>query len=76
MSSATVAIVTLTIGTIVFLIGIWGQIRLRSGKPLAPAGDRKSFNLVVTVGSIVIGLWLLIISAVHLLHLHHPAIHS
>jgi hypothetical protein len=76
MSSANVAIVTLTIGTIVFLIGIWGQIRLRSGKPLAHPGDRKSFKLVITLGSIVIGLWLLIFSAVQFLHLHHPAIHS
>ncbi len=70
------AILTLIIGIVLFGIGIGGHTLTRSKKPVAHPGDRRSFNLVVTVGSIVIGAWLLIISAVHLLHLHHPSLHS
>jgi hypothetical protein len=66
------AIVTLIIGILLFGIGIGGHALTRSRKPDAHPGDRRSFRLVVTIGSIVIGAWLLIISAVHLLHLHHP----
>jgi uncharacterized membrane protein len=64
------AIVTLILGIVLFGIGITGQTLTRQKKPVAHAGDRKSLNLVVTVASIVIGAWLLILSAVHFLHLH------
>ena len=70
------AVLTLIIGIILFGIGIAGQSMTRSKKPAAHAGDRHGFRVVVTVGSIVIGAWLLILSAVHFLHLHHPVTHS
>ena len=70
------AILTLIIGIVLFGIGVAGQSLTRSKKPVAHPGDRRGLNVVVTVGSIVIGAWLLIISAVHLLHLHHVSLHS
>ncbi len=70
------AIATLIIGIVLFGIGIAGQSMTRSRKPVAHPGDRRGFQVVVTVGSIVVGAWLLIISAVHLLHAHHITTHS
>jgi transcriptional regulator GlxA family with amidase domain len=70
------AIITLIIGIVLLAIGFTGQTLTRSKKPAAHPGDRRSFRLVITVGSIVIGAWLLIISAVQLLHAHQAALHS
>jgi hypothetical protein len=64
------AILTLAIGVIIFGIGIAGQaFGVRKSRPLNP-GDRHGGRIVVTVGSIVVGGWLLIYSTVHLLHSH------
>jgi hypothetical protein len=70
------AIVTLIVGIVLFGIGIAGQTITRSKKPVAHKQDRLGFQLVVTIGSLVVGAWLLIISTVHLLHAHHMALHS
>ena len=70
------AIVTLIIGIVLFGIGVAGQTMTRSKKPAAHEDDRKGFQIVVTIGSLVVGAWLLIISTVHLLHAHHPGLHS
>lgn len=70
------AILTLVVGVILLVVGIAGQSITRSKKPVAHPGDRHGLKVVVTVGSIVIGAWLLIISAVHLLHVHHISTHS
>ncbi len=70
------AILTLIIGIVLFGIGVAGQSMTRAKKPVAHAGDRRGLNVVVTMASIVIGAWLLIISAVHLLHMHHVSLHS
>jgi hypothetical protein len=64
------AILTLAIGFIIFGIGIAGQIYgVRKTREFS-AGDRRGGRIVVTVGSIVVGGWLLIYSTVHLLHSH------
>ncbi len=70
------AIVTLIIGILLFVIGVAGQSMTRARKPLAHHQDRHGFRLVVTIGSLVVGAWLLIISTVHLLHMHHVTLHS
>ncbi len=70
------AILTLIIGIVLFGIGIAGQTLTRSKKPAAHPGDRHGFRVVVTMASIVVGAWLLIISAVHLLHGHRVTLHS
>ncbi len=75
-SVAIMAIITLVISIVLLAIGFTGQALTRSKKALAHPGDRKSYRLVLTVGSIVIGAWLLIISAVQLLHAHQAALHS
>jgi hypothetical protein len=68
--------VTLVIGIVLLAIGFTGQTLTRSSRPAAHPGDRRSFRLVLTVGSIVVGAWLLIFSAVQLLHAHQAALHS
>ena len=70
------AIATLILGILLFAVGVFGQSMTRSKKPAAHPSDRRGFTLVVTIGSIVVGAWLLIISTVHLLHLHHVSMHS
>ena len=65
------AIITLIIGIVLFIVGVAGQTMSRTKKPAAHPGDRRGFNIILTVGSIVIGAWLLIISTVQLLHAHH-----
>ncbi|HEY0784654.1 MAG TPA: hypothetical protein VGD62_02215 [Acidobacteriaceae bacterium] len=70
------AIATLIVGILLFAVGVVGQSLTRAKKPVAHHHDRRGFTLIVTIGSIVLGAWLLIISTVHLLHLHHKALHS
>jgi hypothetical protein len=52
------------------LIGIGGQIGIRKTSTLAP-GDRRIRNVIFTVGSLVIGLWIVAFSAARFLHHHH-----
>ncbi|GGH13128.1 hypothetical protein [Silvibacterium dinghuense] len=62
---------TLIIGGIILLAGLVGQyVFLRHRDPRHPH-DRQARRLVVTIGSAVVGLWLVAFSAVQLLHLHH-----
>jgi hypothetical protein len=74
------AIATLIVGVIIFLVGIGGQIMVgRRFAQTSAAGDRRSVRIVVLLAAIVIGLWLVIASGVHLLHAHataHPAVES
>lgn len=61
---------TLFIGGIVLLAGICGQcFGIRRKAPGHPA-DRRVGKMVVTIGSTVVGLWLVAFSVVHLIHLH------
>src|SRR5579875_2702190 len=75
LKEAAMATATLVIGVLLFAIGIIGQLRTQPRKQRAHPGDRNRFISVVTIGSIVVGFWLLAISAVHILHNHHHALH-
>ena len=61
---------TLIIGGTILVIGLLGQnFGIRRGKRGHPV-DRRTGRLVVTIGSTVVGLWIVFFSVVHLLHLH------
>ena len=72
------ATVVLIVGLVVFGAGIAGQIGLWREKARAqgPGGDRHGARIVVTVITVVIGAWLVIASAVRLLHSHSEAQHQ
>lgn len=62
---------TLILGALLMAIGIGGQIfGIRKSSTLAPH-DRPARRWILTVGSLVIGLWIVAISAAHYLHHHH-----
>jgi hypothetical protein len=62
---------TLILGALLMAIGIGGQIfGTRKSSTLAPH-DRPVRRWILTVGSLVIGLWIVAISAAHYLHHHH-----
>ncbi|HVT97254.1 MAG TPA: hypothetical protein VHE33_07075 [Acidobacteriaceae bacterium] len=62
---------TLILGVLLMAIGIGGQIfGTRKSATLAPH-DRPARRWIITVGSLVIGLWIVAISAAHYLHHHH-----
>jgi hypothetical protein len=61
---------TLIFGGAILLTGLLGQIfGIRRGRPAHPH-DRLARTLVLTVGSAVVGLWLIAFSVAQLLHLH------
>jgi hypothetical protein len=62
---------TLIFGGAILIIGLIGQVfGIRRGTPAHPH-DRKIRRIVLTVGSVVVGLWLVAFSAARLLHLQH-----
>lgn len=63
---------TLIIGGSVLVAGLCGQcfgIRLGRSNPAHPH-DTHIAKIVIAIGSTVVGLWIVIFSAVHLLHTH------
>lgn len=61
---------TLALGALLIAIGVGGQIfGIRKTHKLAHY-DRPVRKWIVTVGSLVIGLWIVAFSAAHVLHLH------
>jgi hypothetical protein len=60
---------TLIIGAILLGIGITGQVFGTSKVRISHPHDRRARRWVMTVGSVVIGLWLVAFSAAHLIHL-------
>jgi hypothetical protein len=62
---------TLIFGGVILLIGLFGQVFGIRHKPATHPQDRTAGRLVITIGSAVVGLWLVAFSAVRLLHLHH-----
>jgi hypothetical protein len=61
---------TLSIGGIILLAGLWGQFfGMRRRTPANPA-DKRVGKMVMSIGSAVVGLWLVAFSVVHLIHLH------
>lgn len=62
---------TLILGAVLMAIGLAGQIfGVRKSSTLAPQ-DRQTRNWIFTVGSLVVGLWIIAFSAAHYLHYHH-----
>ena len=68
--SLALAVAVLVIGGVLFFVGIAGQFRLgkRRRQGVAHTQDRAGARIVLTLGSIVIGLWLIIASAAGILH--------
>jgi hypothetical protein len=63
--------ITLVLGVLLMAIGIGGQMfGIRKTSTLA-AHDRPARKWIITVGSLVVGLWIAAFSAAHMLHLHH-----
>ncbi len=61
---------TLIVGGVILLIGLLGQrFATWHENPTHPA-DRRVGKIVLTIGSTVVGLWLVAFSVVHLLHMH------
>lgn len=64
------ALLTLILGGLVLIVGLYGQFfGIRYGNPTHP-NDRRTGRLVLTIGSTVVGLWLVAFSVAHLLRLH------
>ncbi|HEX4310011.1 MAG TPA: hypothetical protein VHZ25_08275 [Acidobacteriaceae bacterium] len=62
---------TLILGVLLMAIGLAGQVfGIRKSSTLAPQ-DRHTRNWIFTVGTVVIGLWVVAFSAAHFLHHHH-----
>jgi hypothetical protein len=62
---------TFSIGVVLMAIGLGGQVfGIRKTSRLADH-DRPVRKWILTVGSLVIGLWVIAFSAAHYLHYHH-----
>jgi len=61
---------TLCIGGIVLLAGLCGQCFGIKRKAPGHPSDKFVGKMVLTIGSTVVGLWLVAFSVVHLIHLH------
>jgi hypothetical protein len=61
---------TLSIGGIILLIGICGQCFGTQRRTPAHPADKRVGKMVMSIGSAVVGLWLVAFSVVHLIHLH------
>jgi len=62
------ALFTVIFGGIILIVGLLGQIfGLRKGRSSHPE-DRRMGRLVFTVGSVVVGLWIIAFVTARLLH--------
>jgi hypothetical protein len=60
---------TLIIGGVILVIGVLGQFYGVRRGPRAHPDDRRMGRIVLTVGSTVVGLWILFIAVAHLMRL-------
>lgn len=65
--------ILLSVGLILFGIGIGAQVRGRAKARESPADDSRARRWVVTVGTVVVGAWLVALSATHLIFLIYAA---
>lgn len=63
----------LALGIVLFGAGVVGQIRGRAKAKTFHPDDLRARRWVVTVGSIVVGAWLVALSAAHLLYVMEVA---
>lgn len=62
---------TLILGALLMIVGLGGQtFGLRKTSRLG-AEDHPARKWIITVGSLVVGLWIVAYSAAHVLHHHH-----
>jgi len=62
---------TLILGVLLMGIGIGGQIFGTHKSSTLAHHDRPARRWILTVGSLVVGLWIVAFSAAHYLHHHH-----
>lgn len=63
------AYLTLIVGGLILAVGVLGQFfGLRRGAP-AHKEDKRMGKIVITVGSAVVGLWLVVFAVSHLMRL-------
>jgi hypothetical protein len=61
---------TLIFGGVILIIGLFGQVfGIRGGRPGHPE-DKRAGKIVITIGSAVVGLWLVAFTVSRLLHLN------
>jgi|GEM_PF-6949767 hypothetical protein len=65
------ATTTLIIGIILLGTGVLGHHFFTHEKRQLHPDEHRARKWVVTIGSLVAGLWLVAISAAHLLHVYH-----
>jgi hypothetical protein len=65
------ATTTLVIGIILLGIGIFGHHFFTREKRALHPDEHRARRWVVTIGSLVVGLWLVAFSAAYLLHNYH-----
>jgi hypothetical protein len=63
----------LIVGILLFGLGVGGQIRGRAKSQSFQADDLKARRWVLTVGTAVVGAWLVALSAAHLIAMLHAA---
>ncbi|MGC2163660.1 MAG: hypothetical protein WA634_17260, partial [Silvibacterium sp.] len=70
VETLAMAWLTLIVGGAILLIGLFGQVfGVKHHHPAHP-DDKRVGKIVVSIGSAVVGLWLVAFSAAQLLHLH------
>lgn len=62
---------TLIFGALLIAIGVGGQVFATRKTSRLAAYDRHLRRWVLTIGSLVVGLWIVAFSAAHVLHYHH-----
>ncbi|HEX5234610.1 MAG TPA: hypothetical protein VFW25_04690 [Silvibacterium sp.] len=61
---------TLIVGGLILVLGLLGQFFGIKRRDRTNTEDRRVGKIVLTIGSTVVGLWLVFFSVAHLLRLH------
>lgn len=60
---------TLIVGGIILVVGLWGQFFAVRRGPRTHPDDKRMGKIVLTVGSAVVGLWIVFFAVAHLMRL-------